>query len=252
MFQKPHEISYDFVKRKILAERLVCVFGIAATICFLINLSMENEILVYIFSILGAITVACIILVYERNVSLEVCKALLKEVDVLVLLICSIARILINALYADEWIQSALYGILVLVFVSMDTLKVKSRLFTLMPATIFVTLTVTNLVNNIVTTMPVPDKVVIKSGPFVIGLNTLHRSIYTQILFFGCRGLLVLAFDTRMEKMIFATGPLYRSTGETTEVKKNEAYLCSRSDELGLTAVSNRGTRTRSMGIHRV
>ena len=107
---------------------------------------MENEILVYIFSILGAITVACIILVYERNVSLEVCKALLKEVDVLVLLICSIARILINALYADEWIQSALYGIVVLVFVSMDTLKVKSRLFTLMPATIFVTLTVTNLV----------------------------------------------------------------------------------------------------------
>ena len=106
MFQKPHEISYDFVKRKILAERLVCVFGIAATICFLINLSMENEILVYIFSILGALLVL-VLYWYMRNVSLEVCKALLKEVDVLVLLICSIARILINALYGDEWIQSA-------------------------------------------------------------------------------------------------------------------------------------------------
>ena len=244
MFQKPHEISYDFVKRKILAERLVCVFGIAATICFLINLSMENEILVYIFSILGAITVACIILVYERNVSLEVCKALLKEVDVLVLLICSIARTLLEVLYGETWFQAVLYFMVVFVFLSVDTLKVKSRVFTLVPATLFLTLTVTNLVNNIIHTMPVPDKVVIKSGSFIIGLNTMHRAIYTQILFFGLRGLFVLAFDTRMEKMIFAAGPLYRSTGETTEVKKNEAYLCSRSDELGLTVMSKRSKST--------
>ena len=51
----------------------------------------------------------------------------------------------------------------------------------------------------------------------------MHRAIYTQILFFGLRGLFVLAFDTRMEKMIFAAGPLYRSTGETTEVKKERS-----------------------------
>ena len=100
--------------------------------------------------------------------------------------------------------------------------------------------------------MPVPDKVVIKSGPFVIGLNTLHRSIYTQILFFGCRGLLVLAFDTRMEKNDLRDGTLVSINRRNNGSKKNEAYLCSRSDELGLTAVSNRGTRTRSMGIHRV
>ena len=52
-----------------------------------------------------------------------------------------------------------------------------------MPATIFVTLTVTNLVNNIITTMPVPDKVVIKSGPFVIGLNTMYDQFTRKFCF---------------------------------------------------------------------
>ena len=162
------------------------------------------------------------------------------------MLICSVAFILLESFYGDTWFLSILYGMVILVFLSIDTLKVKSRVFALAPAIIFVTLTVTNLVYNIVNYMPVPDKLVIKSGGFEIGLNTMKRSIYTQILFFGLRGLLVLAFDQRMEKMIFATGPVYRSTGETTEVKKNENYLCSRSDELGLAASSSRGTRTRS------
>ena len=45
MFQKSHEISYDFVKQKILGERLVCIFGVIATICFLININLNNEIL---------------------------------------------------------------------------------------------------------------------------------------------------------------------------------------------------------------
>ena len=85
----------------------------------------------------------------------------MKEVDVLVLLICSIARTLLEVLYGETWLSAVLYCMVVFVFLSMDTLKVKSRVFTLVPATVFLTLTVTNLVTNIINTMPVPDKVVI-------------------------------------------------------------------------------------------
>ena len=108
---------------------------------------------------------------------------------------------------------------------SMDSLKVKSRAFVLVPGSIFFLLTFYLYISNILYSLPKEDTTMIETGNIIMKKNSTQRSIYFQIMIFSMRGIYVLVTDRKMEKIIFAVNHLYRSTGETSEDKRNERYL---------------------------
>ena len=62
---------------------------------------------------------------------------------------------------------------------------------------------------------------------YTIMKRTAKRWIYTQVLLFGAKGVYIMFRDSTMERMMFATGNIFRSTGTTSAAVKDEKFSSS-------------------------
>ena len=99
----------------------------------------------------------------------------------------------------------------VFLFVFMDSLKVKSRVFVLVCAALFAILTLYNVYTN---TFSQGSGIVFRYGNgYSIERRTIVRSCFIQIFLFSINALYVMFIDKNMELMMNGSGYIYRDTG---------------------------------------
>ena len=80
--------------------------------------------------------------------------------------------------------------------------------------------------------------------------RSTKRLIYFQILLLGANGIYTMLVDKPMKLMMFATGPIYKSSGTASEKNKDESYS-SASDRERIGRRRSREKRARAMVCQR-
>ena len=111
-------------------------------------------------------------------------------------------------------------------FVFLDAVKLKSRIFALVIGGLFLVMVVTNLWR---VTMGVDLKIVLlkyefDNSEYTILKRPTQRSIFIQTLLFSMSGLYTLFIDRKLELMMFCTGSIYRDTGTSSPIVQDPTY----------------------------
>ena len=125
-------------------------------------------------------------------------------------------------------INAAFYMIEVTLFLFVDTLKVKSRLFVLAAGSIFVFLNLFNLYGNTFGNWDngvILFKYTINGEEYSFLKRSTKRSIFIQVVLFSLKGLRTMWKDRTMELMMFATGNIYRKTGTSSKLFRTKSPL---------------------------
>ena len=113
--------------------------------------------------------------------------------------------------------QSGLvYFLCVVAFILSDSMKVKSRNFTLLVGTMFIVINLWNIYNRVFGTVDYNvalARYTINGKKIILWKRSVQRSIFLHVLLFSMSGMYTLIKDKKMELLMFATGNIYRSTG---------------------------------------
>ena len=111
------------------------------------------------------------------------------------------------------------------------TMKKKSRVFVLIIGIIFAIVTLWNIYCNTFLDDNI-DVILFQYGDdYVFRKRSIKRSIFIQIFLFSLNGMWTMFKDKKMEKMMFATGNIYRETGTASKyVEDREHSMRMRSE----------------------
>ena len=113
--------------------------------------------------------------------------------------------------------QSGLvYFLCVVAFILSDSMKVKSRNFTLLVGTMFIVINLWNIYTRVFGTVDYNvalARYTINGKKIILWKRSVQRSIFLHVLLFSMSGMYTLIKDKKMELLMFATGNIYRSTG---------------------------------------
>ena len=121
-------------------------------------------------------------------------------------------------------IMGFIYMVAVNVFLFIDAMKLKSRIFVIIIGSLCTILNIYNIYGN---TFGNWNKGVvlfhytIQGEEYTIMKRSIQRSICFQILLFSMSAVYTMFKDKKMELMIFATGNIYRETGTALAQTKN-------------------------------
>lgn len=181
--------------------------------------------------------IGCVIgagMIYYKNVSIAIARRLLKEVNVVVILMLGICNFLINCAKpynSFSPVEGFIYLLIVSLFVFVDAVKKKSRVFILVVGILFA---LANLYLIYDRTFNGTDAGVILfqyGDDYVFRKRSIKRSCFLQIFLFSLNGLWTMIKDKKMEMMMFATGNIYRETGTASKyVEDREHSMRMRSE----------------------
>jgi hypothetical protein len=221
------------------------IFGLS---CYMVNsfaFSGLNEHLNIAAIVFGAFLCMGMCMVYYKNVSWPVIKILLREVNVVIVFIAGMCICIIDCLVPRTPfapIHGFIYWMFCALLVGLDAINLKSRAFVLAFGTLMTLLNLTILYDYSLGTW---DNDVVLVGPYLDGLilykRSVKRSLFLQVFTFSLSGLYVLFKDKEQNLMIFATGNIYRESGNAS--LKN-ACTCS-----GKSAGCGDATKSFSIGI---
>ena len=151
----------------------------------------------------------CFGMLYYKNVCFAIVKRLLKEVNVVMILIFGICIFSIDCAKPFNSIapfNGLIYLLGVSVFVFLDAVKKKSRGFVLAVGILFVIINIWNIFN--LTFMGASVGVILfqYGDDYVFHKRSIKRSCFIQVLLFSLNGLWTTFNDKKMEKLMFATG----------------------------------------------
>eukprot|EP00944_MAST-04C_sp_MAST-4C-sp1_P002419 g2419.t1 len=175
----------------------------------------------------------CIFLVplYYKNVSFVIAKRLLREVNVVMLLVLSLCNWSIDIArprHSLSSIAGLVYMLCVSAFVFLDAVKVKSRVFVIGIGILFVLINISNIYNLIfgdANQGVVLFKYTIQGNTYTFMKRSIKRSIYIQIMLFGINGIYTIFKDKKRELLIFATGNIYRETGTASKEVEQKSFV---------------------------
>ena len=183
--------------------------------------------------------ISALFLLYYKNISFVVVKKLFKESNVIIIVSLSVFNLIISIFKPDDG-RSFLFDVYIFLFVNLfvfiDALRVKSRIFVLVIGILFIIMMVTNFwrvtmgnggMNIILVSYEYDNK------EYFILKRPTQRSIFTQTLLFSVSGLYTLFRDVDLELMIFCKGNIYRDTGTTSRLVEDSNYSRSKSLEEG-------------------
>ena len=168
---------------------------------------------------------------FYKNVSYAIMQRILRETNVVVILLLVICNLCIDVLRPHDAftpINGVFYMIEVTLFLFVDTLKVKSRLFVLAAGSIFVFLNLFNLYGNTFGNWDngvILFKYTVNGEEYMFLKRSTKRSIFIQVVLFSLKGLRTMWKDRTMELMMFATGNIYRKTGTSSKVFEQESFV---------------------------
>ena len=205
------------------AQRGAGVFALLTLICW----SAEQNIPTIVF---GALYLILLGMLYYKNVSFVIGKRLLQETNIVMILVLTLCNWSIDIGRPDNSlspVNGGFYVLVVWMFVFLDAVKVKSRVFVISIGIIFVLLNINNVYGNIFGDWDqgvVLFKYTIQGNKYTFMKRSVKRSIFIQIILFSMNGIYTLFKDRKQEWMIFATGNIYRETGTASKDVEDKEY----------------------------
>ena len=189
--------------------------------------SNENLPLFVVFTVLSVGFCICLGLIYYKNLSFAITRRLLKEVNVVVILVLAICIFIIDCVKpynSFSPMNSFIYLIGVFFFAFIDAVKKKSRVFVLLVSVLATLITMWNIYDR---TFNGSDAGVILfqyGDDYVFYKRSVQRACFLQILLFSLQGLWTMFKDKKMEMMVFATGNIYRETGTASKYVEDREH----------------------------
>ena len=197
-------------------QRGTWVFGLLAAICYVARQLIASIVLgVILFIFLGVL--------YYQNVSFVTAKRLLRETNVVIIILlslCNAAIDIVRPAHSLSQINGFVYILGISAFVFLDAVNVKSRVFVMVIGILFVFVNVNEIFDR---TFKEWDQGVIlfkyniQENEYSIMKRSVKRSIFLQIMLFSMNGIYTLFKDRKQELLIFATGHIYRETGTASK-----------------------------------
>ena len=176
-------------------------------------------------------------MLYYKNVSLPIAKRLFHEVNVYVILSGGILIAVIDTLKPYS-AASPIFGwsffASLLVLVSLDVIKLKSRIFILIIGVLHLLVTFSFLIQ---TALNNPENGVVLFygiGNVPYYKTSVKFSAFLQIALFSIEGLYTIYKNKNMSLMMFATGHIYRETGTSSSSHKDMKYVNSATFKVNL------------------
>ena len=164
---------------------------------------------------------ACVL--YYKNVSFMIAKRLLRETNVVIIILlslCNAAIDIVRPAHSLSQINGFVYILGISAFVFLDAVNVKSRVFVMVIGILFVFVNVNEIFDR---TFKEWDQGVIlfkyniQENEYSIMKRSVKRSIFLQIMLFSMNGIYTLFKDRKQELLVFATGHIYRETGTASK-----------------------------------
>ena len=206
------------------AQRGAGLFGLFGVICFVVGQYIALIVFAALWAIFGGM------LVY-KNVSLVIAKRLLRETNVVMILVfglCIWSIDIARPSTSFSPVNGLIYMLVVCMFVFTDAVKVKSRVFVIVVGIIFILLNVSNIYDRTFRDWDqgvVLFKYTIQGNEYTFMKRSVKRSIFLQIMLFAMNGIYTIFKDRKQELMIFATGNINRETGTASKEVEQRSFV---------------------------
>lgn len=211
-------------------QRGTAVCGGLAILVFVLNdifFSTLNNGLMGVFTVCFLGLFVGMVTLYYKNVSFAIARRLLKEVNVVIILLLGICVFTIDCVKPHSSI-SQLHGFIFFLglslFVFLDAVKKKSRMFILVVSVLAAIITMYNIYDHTFTETAIGVILFQYGDDYVFRKRSIKRSCFIQIFLFSLNGLWTMFKDKKMEKMMFATGNIYRETGTASKYVEDREY----------------------------
>ena len=170
-------------------------------------------------------------ILYYKNVSFVIAKRLLRETNVVIILVfglCNWSIDIARPAHSLSPVNGLIYMLIVSAFVFVDAVKVKSRVFVIVVGILFVLININNIYNLIFTDWDqgvVLFNYTIQGNKYTFMKRSTKRSIFIQVMLFSMNGIYTIFKDRKQELMIFATGHIYRETGTGQENETDDGNV---------------------------
>ena len=193
------------------------LFTLMGLLCHIVGLRVATV----IFTVIAMIFT---VMLYYKNVSFVITKRLLKEANVIIIVMLTTFNCIIEFLRPAtpiSPINGILYMIAINMFVFIDAMKLKSRIYVIIIASLFTALNINNLYSRIFKDSnkgTVLFNYTIQGEEYTIMKRSMQRSIFIQVFLFSIKAVYTMFIkDKKMELLIFATGNIYRETGTASK-----------------------------------
>ena len=217
-------------------QRGAGLFGFFGIVCHVLSAGTSSALRIATM-VFVLITLCFCGVIYYKNVSFVIVKRLLKETNVVVIVVLTICNWIMEIgrpMTQISPLMGFLYMLIINAFVFIDAIKLKSRIFVLMAATLSTLLNLFNIYG--VTFTHLNNGIVcfdytIQGENYKILKRSIQRSIFLQILLFSVAGIYVVLKDQEMKLFVFATGNIYRETGTASKEVLTESFAMKRKRE---------------------
>ena len=204
-------------------QRGMGAFSSLALICYVANQNIAAAVLGVIFLNFG-------FRLYYKNISFVIAKRLLRETNVVIIITLALCIWMIDIARpatSSSMILGLIYLLIICIFVFLDAVKVKSRVFMMVVGIFFVLLNIYEIYYRIFTDWDqgvVLFKYTIQGNEHTFMKRSVKRSVFIQVMLFSMSGIYTLFKDRKQELMIFATGNIYRETGTASKEVEDKQY----------------------------
>ena len=181
-------------------------------------------------SVFAALVVISACTLFYKNISFVIAKRLLREINVVIILLlclCNWSIDLARPATSLSPILGFIYILIVSSFVFIDAVKVKSRVFVLAIAIMFILVNIDEIIHTTFRDAyqdVVLLKYTIEGNEYTLMKRSTKRSIFIQIMLFGMIAIYILFKDRKQELMVFATGNIYRETGTASKEVEDKKH----------------------------
>ena len=178
-----------------------------------------NEAQYYVFNVLTNIFLAGnslgICIISHKNISKTVLKRVYKDFNVILIVALSITNFVIECVRPSSQLSPVFsfnFILLVISVFSFDAVEKKTRNFTLLLNFMFLAFVVIGLYDLAIGVLDVKTVLVDFGYGRVFYKRSVKRAIYVEIFFLLADGMNVLIKDSKMELLMFASGPVYKDS----------------------------------------
>ena len=174
-----------------------------------LNVGFVLKMILFVFILLTYILFA---LILYGNFSIAVFKAKLKSLHFWIVLFfqaiiaivdLSFAKTIFNVFNLIAYVTATMLILLV------DTMEVKKRSFCITIALLFVILSLYNITNETLGN-PYSQEIVLQLSTHGISKSVVRKMVYMNTFFMTLKGIIILFKDTKQEKLMFLTKPVFR------------------------------------------
>ena len=164
----------------------VACFGVIATVLYVIGSFTSNSAVTLTAICFGCILLVCGGFMFYKNVSLLICKRIMKEPNVIIIVLVAIFNLILDFILPSSsfsWMNGIIYFLVTILIILIDVMKVKSRNMVIIGYSAFVTVNLYNIYgttfgdDNVGYTLATYK---VENEEVIIWKRSIKRSIYIK------------------------------------------------------------------------